>query len=219
MLEAVVKQDIIFYAMGIFMGIGILAKLISYITVRKMVKASSEIQKSNHRLMRLVKAKFEHASMVSDKVQNVEAFVNKYIFEYRVFHIRLCTWQGITKKVVWMIGLLGVVAMIESYRLQGLGALTLQYIQWTAIFVLFSLLLHFVAGEEQSLQAAKNYMVEYLENVCIHRYAKEARQELEVEEEAVSQAKEAEIVEENAEEKKKSEQELRIRAILEEFLA
>lgn len=219
MLEAVVKQEIIFYAMGILMGIVILAKLISYITVRKMVKAASEIQKSNHRLMRLVKAKFEHASMVSDKVQNVEAFVNKYIYEYRVFRIKLCTWQGVTKNSVWVIGLLGAFAIIESYRLQGLGALTLQYIQWTTIFVLFSLLLHFVAGEEQSLQVAKNYMVEYLENVCIHRYAKETKQVLEVEEEAASQEKEAEIAEENVEERKKSEQELRIRAILEEFLA
>ena len=61
MLEAIVKHGIIFYAMGITMGIGILAKVISHITVRKMVTAASEIQKSEHKLMRLVKAKFEHA--------------------------------------------------------------------------------------------------------------------------------------------------------------
>ena len=51
MLETVVKQEIIFYVMGILMVLGIFAKLVSHFTVRKMVKAAGEIQKSNHRLM------------------------------------------------------------------------------------------------------------------------------------------------------------------------
>ena len=75
MLETIVKHGIIFYAMGIMLAVGIFAKVISHVTVRKMAKAASEIQNSNHKLMKLVKAKFEHASMVSDKVQNVEVFV------------------------------------------------------------------------------------------------------------------------------------------------
>ena len=56
MLETVVKQEIIFYVMGILMVLGIVAKLVSHVTVRRMVKAAGEIQKSNHRLMKLVKS-------------------------------------------------------------------------------------------------------------------------------------------------------------------
>ena len=108
MLETVVKQEIIFYVMGILMVLGIVAKLVSHVTVRRMVKAAGEIQKSNHRLMKLVKAKFEHASMISDKVQNVEAFVDKYIYEYRVMGVRLEGWRTFPKKVLWLIGILGV---------------------------------------------------------------------------------------------------------------
>ena len=75
--------------------------------------------------------------------------------------------------------------------------------------------------------AIKNYMVEYLENVCIHRYAKMNQniQQSETEEEEIIEeipeenTKEAEPIEEEWEEQKKSEQEMRIRAILEEFLA
>ena len=80
MLETVMKHNVIFYVMGSLMAVGILAKLVSYFTARKLVKAAGDIQKSNQKLMRLVKAKFEHASMVSDKVKNVEAFVNKYFY-------------------------------------------------------------------------------------------------------------------------------------------
>ena len=227
MLETVVKQEIIFYAMGMLMVLGIVAKLVSHITVRRMVKAAGEIQKSNHRLMKLVKAKFEHASMISDKVQNVEAFVDKYIYEYKVFGVRLGGWRAFPKKVLWIIGILGVFAIFESFRMGGASDLMLKYVQWTGIFVLFLLLLGFVAEENSRLDATKNYMVEYLENVCIHRYAKMNHATEEVEETVEKNAEEEEKIEEVVaepvdtaeDEQKKNEQEMRIRAILEEFLA
>jgi hypothetical protein len=227
MLETVVKQEIIFYAMGILMVLGIVAKLVSHFTVRRMVKAAGEIQKSNHRLMKLVKAKFEHASMISDKVQNVEAFVDKYIYEYKVFGVRLGGWRAFPKKVLWIIGILGIFAIFESFRMGGASDLMLKYVQWTGIFVLFLLLLGFVAEENSRLDATKNYMVEYLENVCIHRYAKMNHATEEVEETVEKNAEEEEKIEEvvaepvdtSEDEQKKNEQEMRIRAILEEFLA
>jgi hypothetical protein len=227
MLETVVKQEIIFYVMGILMVLGIVAKLVSHVTVRRMVKAAGEIQKSNHRLMKLVKAKFEHASMISDKVQNVEAFVDKYIYEYKVFGVRLGGWRAFPKKVLWIIGILGIFAIFESFRMGGASDLMLKYVQWTGIFVLFLLLLGFVAEENSRLDATKNYMVEYLENVCIHRYAKMNHATEEVEETVEKNAEEEEKIEEvvaepvdtSEDEQKKNEQEMRIRAILEEFLA
>lgn len=227
MLETIVKQEIIFYVMGILMVLGILAKLVSHFTVRRMVKAAGEIQKSNHRLMKLVKAKFEHASMISDKVQNVEAFVDKYIYEYKVFGVRLCGWRSFPKKVLWMIGILGVFAIFESYRMGGVSDLMLTYVQWTGIFVMFLLLLSFMAEETSRLNAAKNYMVEYLENVCIHRYAKMNHAVEETEEVVEEVTEEEQTIEETSvetaeimqDEQKKDDQEMRIRAILQEFLA
>lgn len=217
MLEAIIKHGIIFYAMGIGMGIGIFAKLISHITVRKMVTEASEIQKSNHRLMRLVKAKFEHASMVSDKVQNVGAFVKKYLYEYKVLGMRLSTWRGLQKKTLWFIGAFGSIGALASYQMQGMNDQTFQYISWTGIFVVLLLGIHMLSDERAKLDAAENYMVDYLENVCIHRYEKVNQ--------AIQQAEELDIpgdslVKEEPElSKEREQQELRIRAILEEFLA
>ena len=226
MLETIVKQQFIFYVMGILMVLGIFAKLVSHFTVRRMVKAAGEIQKSNHRLMKLVKAKFEHASMISDKVQNVEAFVDKYIYEYKVLGVRLGGWQTFPKKMLWIISLLGVFAIFESFRMGGVSDLMLKYVQWTGIYVIFLLLLSFVAEEKSRMDAAKNYMVEYLENVCIHRYAKmnHAVPEPEpiLEEVSEEEEKTEEVEVETAEavqDEQKNEQEMRIRAILEEFLA
>ena len=231
MLETLVKQGVVFFVMGILMVVGVLAKLISYFTVRRMVKAAKEIHKSEHRLMRLVKAKFEHASMVSDKVQNVEAFVDKYMYEYKVLGVRVSGWHEFPKKILFVIGLLGGFTIFESFRTTGISELFMESLQWTGVFLSFLLLLCFIAEENTKVEAAKNYMVEYLENVCIHRYAKKhnsaiiteetKEEELEEkeEEELVFEEKEVQVSKQQSQEQIKSEQEMRIRAILEEFLA
>lgn len=230
--------EIIFYAMGVLLGISLLAKLITTFTIRRMVKEAAEIQKSNHKLMKLVKAKFEHASMVSDRVQNVGAFVDKYLYEYKVCGIRLHTWQNVPKRGLFIIVILGVFTVCESFRVEGMTMTTAGYIQWTGIFLLLLLLIQFVSGEKTQLEAARNYMVDYLENVCVHRYAKqhqiaeeestETVQESNLQEESETEkvqatADEVKMEEQVAppisEEEKRSQQEMRIRAILEEFLA
>ena len=237
--------EIIFYAMGMLLGISLLAKLISAVTVRKMVQEAAEIQKSNHKLMKLIKAKFEHASMVSDRVQNVGAFVDKYLYEYKVCGIRLNTWRSIPKKGFLIILILGVFAICEGIRKDGFVDTTMEYIQWIGIFLLLLLLIQLVSGEKMQLQAARNYMVEYLENVCVHRYAKRHGINLEMSEEHIqTETVQAEIEQEEkqgdsaaetvneqetqkveqiapqiSDEYERSQQEMRIRAILEEFLA
>lgn len=219
MLETIVKGNILFYVMGILTGLAVVSKLVSYFTIRRMAGAASEIQKSNHKLMKLVKAKFEHASMISDKVQNVEAFVDKYVYEYRVLGIKLCFWRNLPKKILWSILLIGILAGFQCSQAEGLGEGTLKYIQWTSTCVLLLAMMHFALEEKLRIEAVKNYIVEYLENVCVYRY-KKANQAMELKEAAEEEKRKiVQAEEEKAEEKQKSEQELRIRAILEEFLA
>jgi hypothetical protein len=226
MLQNMLKQGVVIYVMGILLFIGFLAKIISAFTVRNLVRAAGEIQKSEHRLMKLVKAKFEHASMISDRVQNVEAFVDKYLYEYRVMGIRLHTWQTLPKLLLFIVGGIGVFSIFECFRMEGIGETTLAYVQWTGLFVLFLALLFFVLEEKSKMLAAKNYMVDYLENVCVSRYMKKHRAE-EAEQEKVEEPVEEEEPKQQEEreetvkeeEKRKTEQEMRIRAILEEFLA
>ena len=93
------------------------------------------------------------------------------------------------------------------------------YLRWTGVFVVLLFLVCFLTEEQTKLNAAKIYMVEYLENVCIHRYAK-ANQTVE---ETVEEEPEEEVAQETdvreTEEERRNEREMQIRAILEEFLA
>ena len=217
MLEAVMKYGVIFYAMGMVFVIGVVSKIVSHVTARKMVKAASEIQKSNHRLMRLLKAKFEHASMVSDKVQNVEVFVKKYLYEYKVLGVRFDTWRSMRQKTIWIILTLGIWGIFTSYQMEGMGEQTIRYVGATGIFAILLYSIHILSDESARVEVARTYIVDYLENVCIHRYEKVGS--VQPEPELVLAEEEPDFEEEPEVTKDHSSQEMRLRAILEEFLA
>ena len=217
MVETIVKHGIIFYVMGAMLLVGIFAKVVSHLTIRKMAKAASEIQSSNHKLMKLVKSKFEHASMVSDKVQNVEVFVKKYLYEYRVLGKRLEEWRRLQMRIIFLLSAVGALGVILSLRTTGASEYTMQHFSFAGIFIVLMLVVHTWSDEDSKLQATENYMVDYLENVCIRRYEKAnlnlKQMEVEEEEPVIPERPEKDFS------KEREDQERRIRAILEEFLA
>ena len=211
MVETIVKHGIIFYVMGAMMLVGIFAKVVSHLTIRKMAKAASEIPSSNHKLMKLVKSKFEHASMVSDKVQNVEVFVKKYLYEYRVLGKRLEEWQRLQMRMIFLLSAVGALGVILSLRETGASEYTMQHFSFAGVFIVLMLVVHTWSDEEAKLRATENYMVDYLENVCVRRYERAAQnlQQMETEEEEP-------IIPERPEKdfsKEREDQERRIRAI------
>ena len=89
MLELMLDRHVIYVLMGMSAFAGVVSKVVVGRTLRKLVAAAESMGKSNHPLMRLVRAKFEHTCMISEKVENVGVFVDKYLYEYRVGGVRL----------------------------------------------------------------------------------------------------------------------------------
>ena len=155
MLEMFVVRETVFFLTGVMIGIGAIARLITGISLKKLVRAASNMSKSNHPLMRLVRAKFEHGCMVSDKVQNVGAFVEKYLYEYRVLGVRLHTWRQWAKGSIWLCLIFGATGTALAYA----------------------------AGERE--QGLYRYgilggMGAFLENTYAHRYEKTNQKEIQV---------------------------------------
>ena len=86
MLETMLEGQVLLVVMGTLAAVGVISKCIVNVTLKRLVRAAGNMNKSNHPFMRLVRAKFEHASMVSDKVENVNVFVDKYPVSYT--HLR-----------------------------------------------------------------------------------------------------------------------------------
>lgn len=159
--------------------LGILAKIINQLTLYRLVRAAGNMPKSTHRLIKLVRAKYEHACMIHDSVENIDAFVEKYIYEYRGFLLRIHTWRQIEVLTVWFAGILAALGASAHYLSSGLTETVYQYIAaGIAEMVLLSVVMR-LTDEPYKVNAVKMYMVDYLENICAFRLKKQSQRERE----------------------------------------
>ncbi len=186
MLEHIVESEIIYYVMGAAGILGVLSKLIVSITLKKLVKAASDMSKSTHRFMKLVRAKFEHACMVNERVDNVDVFVSKYIQEYRVVAMSLNTWQRLERFWVYIILVAAITRTISIYYyVEQVGSMLrneiLNSIVFTCSFALIEiialLVIYQIGDEKYKMSSIKIYMVDYLENICALRLQKQKDRE------------------------------------------
>lgn len=177
MLEVILDKYVIYVLMGVFAVLGILSKLIVSITLRRMVYAAGNMSKSTHPLMRLTRAKFEHACMISEKVENVRVFVEKYLYEYRVMGVKLHSLRRMELTAAGMCLVLGMAGAAMEYRVQGFSNEMATIGVTGVVLGGIVLLVHFITDENYRLEAVRNYMVDYLENICLHRYEKAYQRE------------------------------------------
>ena len=192
MLEMLLDKKLLFVLMGILTGLGVVDKCIVSMTMKRMVEAAGSMSKSNHPLMRLVRAKFEHACMISDTVENVGVFVDKYLYEYKVCGLRLHTLRRLEKICAGLLIVTGLVGAGLSYQVYGMGDAVLRMGACGAGLGILVWLFHLTTDENYCMQMAKNYMVDYLENIYQHRYEKTYKKEVLAEEARSAEARIAE---------------------------
>lgn len=177
MLEMLLDKKLLFVLMGMLTGLGVADKCIVSMTMKRMVEAAGSMSKSNHPLMRLVRAKFEHACMISDTVENVGVFVDKYLYEYKVCGLRLHSLRRLEKMCSGLLIVTGLAGAGLTYRVYGMGDEALRMGAVGCGLGILVWLFHLTTDENYCMEMAKNYMVDYLENVCLRKYEKMSQKE------------------------------------------
>ena len=172
MLKGMLDTNVIFYLMIAAGIIGALAKLVSRTTVNRLVKASAGMQKSTHKLMKLVRAKYEHACMAHNTVDNTQAFVEKFIYEYRTLGLRLHTWQQLEKESLWFTAILALLGAAAHYNAHGAGEMVYRYAMTGVAEVILLATFFQMSDERYKIGIVQVYMIDYLENVHAHRFQK-----------------------------------------------
>lgn len=177
MLEMILDKHVIQVVIGMGVAVGVISKCIVNVSLKRLVRGAGSMGKSNHPFMRLVRAKFEHACMVSEKVENVEVFVDKYLYEYRVAGMKLHSIRRMEVTAVLICAAMGVMGGFLEYTVNGMNdaVLTIGATGLGAGILLY--LFHLTTDEKYRMEAVRNYMVDYLENVCLHRYEKAYQKE------------------------------------------
>lgn len=177
--EVVTGTSIVYYLMILVASVGVLAKIINHFTLRSMVKSASNMQKSTHKLIKLVRSKYEHACMLHDRVENVEAFVEKYIYEYRGILFRIHTWRQLELQSIWFLGILGFLGASCWYLKSGLCEEVYRYAGLGAAGMMLLFVVSQLSDEQHKILRVQNYMVDYLENVCAFRHRRVRQSERE----------------------------------------
>ena len=172
MLEMLLDKKLLFVLMGMLTGLGVADKCIVSMTMKRMIEAAGSMSKSNHPLMRLVRAKFEHACMISDTVENVGVFVDKYLYEYKVCGLRLHSLRRLEKMCSGLLIVTGLAGSGITCQVYGMGDEALRMGAAGCGLGILVWLFHLTTDENYCMEMAKNYMVDYLENVCLRKYEK-----------------------------------------------
>ena len=164
MLEMLLDKKLLFVLMGMLTGLGVADKCIVSMTMKRMIEAAGSMSKSNHPLMRLVRAKFEHACMISDTVENVGVFVDKYLYEYKVCGLRLHSLRRL-EKMLFRSSDRNRTCGSGNYlsRSDGMGDEALRMGAAGCGLGILVWLFHLTTDENYCMEMAKNYMVDYLE--------------------------------------------------------
>lgn len=172
MLEVNMDRRLLLVLIGVFAVVGVISKLVVSISLKSLMKAAGNMGKSSHSLMRLVRAKYEHTCMVSDRVQNVEVFVEKYIYEYRIMRIRLHSWRRLERAAAWGCLVAGLVGAGIEYAFMGMTDFVLQSAGGGAAIGILLFLMRIAMDEEYCLNVIRTYMVDYLDNFCARKFEK-----------------------------------------------
>ena len=180
MLERLAADTgVIAYLMAAAGILGILAQIVNQITLNRLVREAGNMPKSTHRLIKLVRSKYEHACMIRDSVENTDAFVEKYIFEYRGFLFRIHTWRQIEILTVWFAGILAALGASVLYFSSGFSESVYQYIAAGAAEVVLLSMVMRLTDEPYKIHALKMYMTDYLENICTVQLRRQGTRERE----------------------------------------
>lgn len=180
MLERLAADTgVIAYLMAAAGILGILAKIVNQITLNRLVREAGNMPKSTHRLIKLVRSKYEHACMIRNSVENTDAFVEKYIFEYRGFLFRIHTWRQIEILTVWFAGILAALGASVLYFSSGFSESVYQYITAGAAEVVLLSMVMRLTDEPYKIHALKMYMTDYLENICTVQLRRQGTRERE----------------------------------------
>ncbi len=93
------KNIFLYIILGIC-SIGILIKFILSMKYRLLIRASKRMGTSKNRLMRVLRLKFETCYKLNIGVNNVDTFVDKYVYRYRFCGILLYTWETISGEII-----------------------------------------------------------------------------------------------------------------------
>ncbi len=113
-MKSIIEQYMLVYGMIVLGIIGIVLKVFVSGVYNHLIHASDKMGNSDNKLMKLIKLKFETCYQLRIGVHNVESFVDKYVYRYRVMGVLLTTWENLSGQVLILSMLYGTAIVVSA---------------------------------------------------------------------------------------------------------
>lgn len=164
----------IFILFMVLLVLGTLSQCVLYIFYGSLSQEAQNMYKTNHKLLKQIKLKYENYYSLGMKVANMEAFLGKMLCKYRIGGISIHGWRQCNK---WCAFLSLVAGWASGHALEGLSL--------AALFILFEQIM----GLDVKEKLLYWNMEDFLENLLQYRLA--SMEEKEEQEEKLQEMPEA----------------------------
>lgn len=142
MLQTIMTSEVTGYILLALGGIGIIMEVILGIKYGSFLRRSWKVGIEKHELTENIKKKYELCHRMGMNVNNVDKFVDKYMYKQKLMGVKLCTWEGLCGQLCSIAGGTSVLAItlallgecgqdvIIRYIIQGSISLTLLITFW-----------------------------------------------------------------------------------------
>lgn len=169
MLKDFLESNWLIYIMLGLGGIGVLLKLIISCVYRGLIRATEHMGTTGHKMVKALRTKFETNYTMNLGVNNVDIFVDKYVYTHKFCGIYLYTWENLGGQVLLTCMLTGAISAISGLLYQcGKNHVLLTLLTGVTVSALLILL------EQFSNIPVKKYVIrtnikDYLENFLVSK--------------------------------------------------
>lgn len=146
----------------VLLVLGALSQCVLYIFYGNLAQEAQNMYKTNHKLLKQIKLKYENYYSLGMKVANMEAFLGKMLCKYRIGGISIHGWRQCNK---WCAFLSLIAGWTSGHALEGLSL--------AALFILFEQIM----GLDVKEKLLYWNMEDFLENLLQYRLASMEEQE------------------------------------------
>ena len=183
MLKWLVNFEIIsvlIYIFGVACFLSLFIVGVCYLTLEKK---SSDMSGTNSPLLKMIKLKYENCFRLKLFTNDVQAFINRYLFKKKIFKVPLYYWEHIALEMIYlimMLGFLGTFINVVYYQQTNTRPNVTAFQPGIVAFLIVSMLVFIrtlLAIDSKKIVFYSN-VIDYLENVLKNKLVKELQNEV-----------------------------------------
>lgn len=164
MVEKLLEQNIGIYAMIILCICGLISNSLCLIGWNSLMKATEHIGTTKHKLVQEMKKRFETCYKMHINVNNVDKYVDKYIYKYKFCGLYLYTWENVCGQILCITGILGIICSILTCVYHCGQEKLLSYVLTTVLIVGMLITYQYRVNVMQKSKKASVNLGDYFEN-------------------------------------------------------